>query len=97
MNLVFAAEAEAELAEAARFYAGQAGLAVAHALIDEFERTARLLVGHSGLGTPTLRGRRLMPLHRFPYSIVYRTEADSVRIVAFAHHSRRPGYWRGRP
>lgn len=96
MTPVVAAEAQAELAEAAGFYAAQASLVIARALVDEFEHTARMIAANPGLGSPTLHGRRLMPLHRFPYSIVYRAEGDSVRIVAFAHQSRRPGYWRGR-
>jgi hypothetical protein len=32
----------------------------------------------------------------FPYSIVYRVESSRVLVVAGAHTSRRPGYWRDR-
>jgi plasmid stabilization system protein ParE len=32
---------------------------------------------------------------RFPYTIVYRVEEeDLIVIVAVAHHSREPGFWR---
>ena len=33
---------------------------------------------------------------RFPYKVVYRERVDDVYIVAIAHSSRRPGYWRNR-
>jgi hypothetical protein len=33
---------------------------------------------------------------RFPYKIVYRERADDLYIVAIAHTSRRPGYWKDR-
>lgn len=38
--------------------------------------------------------RFLIP--RFPYAIYYRVLPDHVRILAFKHHSRHPGYWRER-
>lgn len=89
-------EAEEELAEAIAFYKEQASTSVAKAFLSEFIRAARLVAENPGLGTPTSRGRRLLPLHRFPYSLVYRAEDDGVRIGAVAHQSRRPGYWRAR-
>jgi plasmid stabilization system protein ParE len=33
---------------------------------------------------------------RFPYSIIYQILEDSVLIVAVAHQSRKPGYWKDR-
>jgi plasmid stabilization system protein ParE len=36
-------------------------------------------------------------LIRYPYSLIYRIEANgNVLIVAVAHASREPGYWQGR-
>jgi toxin ParE1/3/4 len=35
-------------------------------------------------------------LRRFPYSIVYQLWADHIYILAVAHGSRLPGYWRNR-
>jgi plasmid stabilization system protein ParE len=39
--------------------------------------------------------RRFM-LGRFPYSVVYRLGKEEALVVAVAHVSRRPGYWRKR-
>jgi toxin ParE1/3/4 len=33
---------------------------------------------------------------RFPFSIVYRRDADGVRVLAVMHQRRRPGYWQAR-
>ena len=33
---------------------------------------------------------------RFPYSILYQILEDRVLIVAVAHQSRKPGYWKDR-
>jgi plasmid stabilization system protein ParE len=35
-------------------------------------------------------------INRFPYALVYRVAHDELMILAVAHTSRRPGYWRER-
>jgi len=35
-------------------------------------------------------------IRQFPYSIVYRVEGDRIFVLAMAHWSRRPGYWKER-
>ncbi|MFB3820344.1 MAG: type II toxin-antitoxin system RelE/ParE family toxin, partial [Candidatus Methylomirabilales bacterium] len=47
-------------------------------------------------GSPAGPKQRRVVVARFPYSIVYREDAESIVIVAVAHQRRRPGYWRGR-
>lgn len=39
---------------------------------------------------PTLRRRKIKP---FRISIVYYVEGDEVRVIAYAHERRKPGYW----
>ena len=41
-------------------------------------------------------GAKLLMLRRFPYSIVLAERSAELVVVAFAHQSRRPGYWRKR-
>jgi plasmid stabilization system protein ParE len=38
--------------------------------------------------------RRLV--RQFPYSVVYRVESDNIFVLAVAHWSRRPDYWKVR-
>jgi len=42
------------------------------------------------------RNVRKFLLARFPYSVYYLSRDDEVLILAVAHGSRRPGYWRHR-
>jgi len=35
-------------------------------------------------------------IRQFPYSIVYRIERDQILVLAVAHWSRSPGYWKAR-
>ena len=39
---------------------------------------------------------RRFVLERYPFTIVYRVEDDTVYVIAVAHAKRRPGYWRRR-
>lgn len=39
---------------------------------------------------------RNCPLQRFAYSVIYVDLPERVQVVALAHHSRKPGYWRRR-
>lgn len=41
------------------------------------------------------RARRFV-MDRFPFAIVYVELADEISIIAIAHASREPGYWRTR-
>lgn len=42
------------------------------------------------------QGVRRLILRRFPFDIVFVERGDMIVILAFAHHSRRPLYWRTR-
>jgi len=44
----------------------------------------------------TRLGARVLRVDRFPYSVVFLDLESQVRILAFAHGRRRPGYWRRR-
>lgn len=86
-------EALQDLREAAAFYRERGGSTLAQSLISDFERAVNLLLRHPELGALWRQGRRRMIVQHFPYSIVYTIAGDEVRILAVAHHRRRPGYW----
>jgi plasmid stabilization system protein ParE len=64
----------------------------------EVEYSLELIARHPALGAsvprvPAERGARRLPLRRFPYTVVYREVETEIQVVAFAHNSRKPGYW----
>ena len=42
------------------------------------------------------RGVKRLILKRFPFDIVVVERRTEIFVIAFAHHARRPGYWRQR-
>jgi len=91
----FHPEAEAELEDASLFYESRM-LGLGKSFSAEVERTIYLIREFPDAGSPAGLTRRRVLVARFPYSVVYRHDADSVVIVAVAHQRRRPGYWRQR-
>jgi len=48
------------------------------------------------VGSARKLGAKRLVLRRFPYDVVVRESGDEIIVIAFAHHARRPGYWRTR-
>lgn len=91
----FHTEADAEFVDAAQFYEMRlAGLGAS--FVAEVERCVGLIRERPEAGSPLGASVRKVLVHRFPYSVIYRRETDRLLILAIAHQSRRPGYWRHR-
>ncbi len=89
-------EAEADLGDAAVYYAEHASVAVAEAFLAEFERVKDILVENQARGPHVDFGLRVYHFDRFPYTDVYEEDSGGPRIYAVAHQHREPGYWRRR-
>lgn len=87
--------AERELNDAAKYYEIECpGLGTS--FLREVDRCLRLIDEHPEAGV-ALRGavrRRL--LRRFPYSLLYKSSEDGVRMLAIMNLKRHPNYWVGR-
>ena len=96
MILSVSPDADRELSEGAIFYTREANAEVGLAFILEYERALALLCAHPHLGAPWRNNRRRFPLRKFPYSIIYYVHGEELRVIALAHHRRKPSYWTGR-
>lgn len=94
VGLSVAALADAE--QAADWYIDHDAWPAAQDFHEELTKAAARIGADPGLGTPARGGVRIIPIHRFPYSLVYRITEDEIRVIAVAAQRRRPGYWRGR-
>ena len=93
MNYEFHPEAERELYEAALRYELEVP-ELGRRFGDEVERVVELLLEHPELGSRLDNSLRHFVLRKFPFSVVYAATADLIYIVAIAHGSREPEYWR---
>jgi plasmid stabilization system protein ParE len=88
-------EAKEEAALAGEWYFSHdpvAGVRFLGALRRAVER-----VVETPLSWPRYIGRtRFVRLRRFPYIVVYRVTRKTLKVIAIAHTSRKPGYWKSR-
>lgn len=95
IHVEFLPEALAELNHAYDGYeAAKIGLGMA--LLNEVERLIGILLKHPEIGAPRSYGTRHLPLHRFPYLLVYRLRDDLITITAVPHQRQKPNYWKNR-
>jgi toxin ParE1/3/4 len=95
MTLILHPEARDEMIESARYYARKVP-----GLGEDFLKAVDLAFDEV-VGAP-LRWRvvaldvRRYVLSRFPFGILYQIRLDRVNVIAVAHFSRHPDYWKDR-
>lgn len=95
-HVLFHPDAATEFEEAICWYAERSEQAAEN--FDQVVSQGLDEILQSPLRCPTIDGRHrifILP-KRFPYHILYRVDADSVTVIAVAHHHRKPSYWHGR-
>jgi plasmid stabilization system protein ParE len=99
LSLRISEEAEAEMADAARWYETHRTSFGAE-FLDAVDATAVRIAEAPRIGSlvPGISDQaiRRRPVRRFPYHVVYLELPDRLQILAIAHDRRRPGYWVGR-
>ncbi len=96
MQFDFHVEARVEFLEAVSRYESEVpGLGAR--FITEVNRCIGLILEAPRIGAPFGNKLRRFPLNDgFPFSLVYTVRGDTIFIVAVAHQSRKPGYWKRR-
>ena len=96
-TVAYFVEAESELYDALVYYRTAGGPGLATAFLRAVD-TKLADVAAGLLSYAAVPGRRVRqcPVTGFPYSLVYSESPVEVRVVAVAHHRRRPGYWKAR-
>lgn len=91
----FDLRARAEYRQVVEFYKGEGAV-----LAREFATEVRVALEFIAIlpqGTPADEyGIRKKGLRKFPYTIIYTLTDDLIEVIAVAHQSRKPDYWRTR-
>jgi toxin ParE1/3/4 len=95
LRVVYRPEAEAELFDAIQFYKGEADLN-GDKFLETIQRHVFEIAMHP-LRFPQAGGQiRRCVVRKYPFIIFYRPTPDHVRVLAVAHTSRNPEYWKHR-
>jgi plasmid stabilization system protein ParE len=91
----FARGVRAELRAATTYYTDEAGVDVAWRFQDAVSGALEL-TPYAYARIPDQDGARHVLVRDFPYAVIFILRAGVVWVVAIAHASREPGYWRDR-
>lgn len=95
-SLLIAEAAEEEYTDSLKLYAEQS-VRAAEGFEAEFDRALISIAAHPDRYPLCDDRHRFFLLRRYPFRIIYRPAADDRwLVVAVAHASRRPNYWRNR-
>lgn len=87
--------AQAEFEEAVAFYNEQRD-GLGSEFTEEVRKAMQRVVLHPQAWARLSRRTRRCRTNRFPYGLIYQVRDDLILIVAVAHLSRKPDYWRDR-
>lgn len=82
-----------ELIDAAHFYE-ECQIGLGHRFLDAVDVSLTTIQRHPLIGRADELGRRKYQVRKFPYVLIYKINNNCVYILAVAHTSRKPGYWK---
>ncbi len=96
MEYTFHDDARQEFLDSAAFYESKV-LGLGDRFVNEVNRSIQLLLATPEIGSPNGGVLRSLVIDdNFPFSIIYAIVDETLFIIAIAHHSRRPNYWKNR-
>ena len=92
MNVRFLTLADKEVDDAAAWYEEQAE-GLSRDFLDELDRAVRLIRIYPLLAQQIEPELRRFLFARFPYSLIYGIDQETIVVIAVAHQRREPRYW----
>jgi toxin ParE1/3/4 len=92
----FTQEAAAEVIAAQDWYEDQ-GAGLGTQFRDELDAAVQRIAENASQFPAVLNDVRRALMHRFPYCLFFRVEADAITVIACFHPSRDPQEWQRRP
>lgn len=92
-QVIFHPLAEKELIDAAVYYEKQE-VGLGGEYLAKFEHAINFIAQYPEAGFTVKGSLRRLTLPKFPYYLLYRTLGNAqIRVLAVAHHKRKPKYW----
>ena len=95
MKIRFLNLADQEVDDAVRWYEEQAE-GLSRDFLDELDRVVRLVRIYPLMATQIEPDIRRFLFSRFPYSLIYGLDQETIVVIAVAHQHRAPRYWADR-
>jgi plasmid stabilization system protein ParE len=95
MEIRFLSLANQEVDDAVQWYEARE-TDLSREFLDELDRVIRIVRLYPYAGMQVEPEIRRFLFTRFPYSLVYGIDRETIVVIAVAHQHREPNYWAGR-
>ena len=92
MKIKIIEPAELELEDAFNYYENEL-IGLGTKFIQSFRNATKRILNFPLAWAAVLDDIRKCNLEKFPYTIIYAIENDTIIILAISHHHRKPFYW----
>ena len=92
LNIIFHPDIENEVKASYEWYQNQAA-GLGEDFLTELETAYQAIIELPNTWPKFQKGFRRFLLSKFPFSVIYRFNRETVYVVAVMHNSRKPGYW----
>jgi len=94
-DVIFHPDVVTEVKASYEWYQDQAA-GLGEDFLSELESAYQTIIEFPDTWPKFQKGFRRFLLSKFPFSVIYRRNNNSIFIVAVMHNSRKPGYWKSR-
>jgi len=91
-NIIFHPDIESEVRASYEWYENQA-IGLGDDFITELETAYQAIVELPDTWPRFQKSFRRFLLSKFPFSVIYQFNQETIFVVAVMHNSRKPGYW----
>ena len=95
MRIEFLEAAEIDLAETVAYY-NMTQDNLGYEFLDEFKRTLIRIIDFPDAWSPVSKRTRRCQTNRFPYGVIYRSNAEVLLVIAVMHLHSEPEKWKKR-
>jgi plasmid stabilization system protein ParE len=95
MRIEFHPDAAEEAVGARQWYAGFSDR-IGRRFQKAYDRTFDRIIDNPRLWPKGMHRTRFLRIERYPYVVIYRHRQMEIIVIAVAHTSRKPGYWKDR-
>ena len=92
LNIIFHPDIENEVKASYEWYQTQAA-GLGEDFLTELETAYQAIIELPNTWPKFQKGFRRFLLSKFPFSVIYRFNRETIYVVAVMHNSRKPGYW----
>jgi len=92
LQIKFHPDVSIDIKDSYKWYEEQS-IGLGEDFLEEIESSYQAIIDFPNTWIPFSYGFKRYLLSKFPYSVIYKNDEDSIYIVSIMHNSRKPNFW----